>query len=218
MPASKPRLFHVKHDADTATLPAPNVSRETRARLDIYADLIRSWSPTINLVGHNDLPHLWDRHIADCLQLLPLLPPNCTGIDMGSGAGLPGLVLAIASTQHFHLIESDQRKAAFLRHAARACNVDVTIHTTRIQQIVLPPARLITARALAPLPQLLALAAPLLAPDGVCVFLKGRTAGHELTQAAAEWHMRVQRWQSHTDPAALILHISGLARHAGPER
>jgi 16S rRNA (guanine527-N7)-methyltransferase len=169
-------------------------------------------------VSHTDLPLLWPRHIADSLQLLPLLPPAGLFADLGTGAGFPGLVLAIASNLPFHLVEADQRKAAFLREAARLTAAPVTIHACRIETLQIPKLRLITARALAPLPQLCGWCAPLLSPDGACLFLKGATAADELTRAEAHWHMRVQRWPSQTSPGAAILQISELSPHAGHRR
>jgi 16S rRNA (guanine527-N7)-methyltransferase len=210
------RLFHVKHEAASALLPEVVVSRETTERLTIYADLLRTWSATVNLVSRGDLPHLWERHIADCLQILPLVPAEGLLADLGSGAGLPGLVLAIAADRPFHLVESDRRKAAFLREAARLTGARVTVVASRIEDTRLPPMRLITARALAPLAQLCAWSATLLAPDGAGVFLKGAGADAELTQARAQWHIRLRRWQSRTDPSGAILQLSELSRHAGP--
>jgi 16S rRNA (guanine527-N7)-methyltransferase len=189
------------------------VSRETSERLKIYADLLLRWNHTINLVSKADEGHLKTRHIDDSLALLPLLPPGIShAIDLGSGGGLPGLVLAIASGHRFHLIEADQRKAAFLREAIRATEAPATVHAQRIEATLLPPAKVITARAVAPLVRLLGWAAPLLAPGGVCIFPKGRTSQDELTAAAAQWHMRVHTTPSRTDPTASILSISEISR------
>jgi 16S rRNA (guanine527-N7)-methyltransferase len=189
------------------------VSRETHAALEAFAALLLRWNRTVNLIARGNEAELWVRHIADSLQLLPLIPPNTSrGIDLGSGAGFPGLVLAIAAGIPFDLIESDQRKAAFLREAARATGAPVTIHPVRAELAKLPPAPLITARALAPLTRLLALAAPFLAPGGTCLFLKGADAESELTAAAAQWHMQVERIPSQTGAGACILRISDIAR------
>ncbi len=134
---------------------------------------------------------------------------------MGSGGGFPGLIIAIATNRHVHLIESDQRKAAFLREAARATAAPVTVHASRIEAAPLPPVPLVTARALAPLTTLLDWATHHLTSNGVCVFPKRRTAEEELTTAAERWHMRIERFPSPTDPAATILRLSEIAR-AGP--
>ncbi len=192
------------------------VSRETQGRLETYAELLLQWNRTINLISKRDEAQLWDRHIEDALQLLPLLPKAMDrAIDLGSGGGIPGLILAIASGVHFDLVESDQRKCAFLREAARACQADVTIYTARIETLTLAPAPLVTARALAPLSDLLDLAAPFLSPGGMLIAPKGRNAGAELTTAALQWHMRVARTPSVTDPAAVILQITEVSR-VGP--
>lgn len=200
--------FHVKH---CSTL--DRVSRETQAALEAYAALLLRWNRTVNLVARADEPFLWQRHIADSLQLIPLMQPRPDrAIDLGTGAGFPGLILSIAGGIPFDLIEADQRKAAFLREAIRTTGAPVQVHAVRIETARLRPAPLVTARALAPLPKLLELAAPLLAPGGFCLFLKGATAEAELTQASQEWHMQAELIPSRTSPSARILRISHLSR------
>ena len=196
----------------------PNdISRETYEALERFAALLLRWNRTVNLIARKDEPRLWERHIADSLQLTALMQPVPErAIDLGSGAGLPGLVLAIATGVHFDLIEADQRKATFLREAARLTGSSALVHATRIETAQLAPAPLITARALAPLPRLLDLAAPLLAPDGICLFLKGANVQAELTEAASQWHMTVEILPSQTAPEACILRISDLTRVAPP--
>ena len=185
-----------------------DVSRETQDRLTVFVHLLQRWSPRINLVSRADLDHLWTRHVADSLQLLPLIPADADrGIDLGSGGGFPGLLLSLASNLPFDLIESDQRKAAFLREAARETATPATVHAIRIEAARLPAAPLVTARALAPLPVLLAMAAPLCAPNGICLFLKGRGAQAELTSALQEWHMLAERVPSRTHPDSCILRL-----------
>ncbi len=202
-------MFHVKHPLPEL----PDVSRETSERLAIFVDLLLRWNRTINLIARGDEATIWTRHIADSLDLRALIPPNTDrAADFGSGGGFPGLILAIATGIPFHLVESDQRKAAFLREVARETTAPATIHATRIESFVAPPLPLITARALAPLDKLLAWSAPHLTPDGICIFPKGRTAADELTQAARQWHMAVQQRTSRTDPAATILRISEIRR------
>lgn len=189
----------------------PDVSRETLERLEAYVAVLKRWNAKINLVSPRDIAAIWGRHIADCLQLVPLLPPNpALAVDLGSGAGLPGLVLAIATNRPFHLVESDTRKAAFLREAARTTEAACVIHNDRIEDLQLAGAELVTARALAPLPALLRLAHPILAPPGVLLAPKGRTAETELTSAQRSWHMSVERFPSLTDPSASIFRISNL--------
>ncbi len=202
-------MFHVKHSPPNTTV----VSRETQAKLQIYADLVTRWNPAINLFSRTDIQALWSRHIADALQLLPLLPPQPShAIDLGSGGGIPGIVLAIATGAQFHLIEADTRKCAFLREVARETGAAVIVHNMRIEAATLASAPLITARALAPLPKLLALVEPFLASDTIFIAPKGETALTELTAARKEWHMRVECVQSATHPAALILKMSEVRR------
>lgn len=189
------------------------VSRETADRLDRFLTLVLAWNRTINLVARKDEPQLRERHLNDSLQLLPHLPPSfAEAIDLGSGGGFPGLVLAIATNRRFNLVESDQRKAAFLREAARIADAPATIHAERIEKLRLPAVPLVTARALAPLDTLLAWAHPLLQPGGVCLFPKGRTAEEELTQARQRWHMRVEQWRNPLAPDARILRLSEITR------
>lgn len=204
--------FHVKR-ADREMLAQLGVSRETLARLESYVALTLRWSPSIRLISQRDETFVWRRHVLDSLQIMPLLrdiaPPAA---DFGSGGGFPGLALAIALNRPFHLIESDTRKSAFLIEAAQATGAMITVHPKRIEAVTLPPLRLITARGLAPLTTLLALAAPKLAPDGVCFFHKGRNAAAELTAAHHRWQMDVICHPSRTDPSGTILQISGVTR------
>jgi 16S rRNA (guanine527-N7)-methyltransferase len=204
------KAFHVKHHSMFNDVP-----RETQAELDRFIAFLLRWNSTVNLVARADEPFLWDRHIADSLQLVPLMQPRSErAIDLGSGAGFPGLILALVTGVPFDLIEADQRKAAFLREAARLTGAPVQIHPIRIEAANLPPAPLITARAVAVLPRLLALAAPLLAPDGMCLFLKGANVDAELTHAATQWQMQADGIPSRTAPDARILRITRLSRVA----
>jgi 16S rRNA (guanine(527)-N(7))-methyltransferase RsmG len=189
------------------------VAPEAQARLERFAALLLRWNSRINLISRADEAVLWPRHILDCAQLVPLLPamPG-TLIDLGSGAGFPGLVLALLTPWRVHLVESDQRKAAFLREAARETDAGLVVHAVRVEALALPPAEVVTARAVAPIAELLRLSAPLLAPDGLCLFPKGRGFEAELTAAAAGWHMRIERFPSHTGPGATLLRISEIRR------
>ncbi len=194
--------------------PGPcDVSRETRARLDCYAALLQRWNRGINLIAGSDLNSLWPRHIADSLQLAPLIGAGDRAcLDIGSGAGFPGLILAIVSGRHFHLVESDRRKAAFLVEASRVTGAQTTVHADRVEVLRIAKMNLITARAVAPLPKLLELAVPHLTPDGTCLFLKGRTAEQELVDAQKFWHMTSQRLPSRTDPDGCVLKLSEISR------
>ena len=209
-------MFHVKQPSDAV---AGDVSRETLERLEVFAGMLARWNGRINLVSPRDLDQLWTRHIADSLQLATDLAQGEAFVDLGSGGGFPGLVLAIANQSPVTLIEADQRKASFLREAARATATAATVIAKRIEQVQeLAPARIVTARALAPLPRLLDWAARFLAEDGICLFLKGRGAEGELTAAAVEWHMTVSRRPSRTDPAGVILRLGELRRVREPDR
>jgi 16S rRNA (guanine527-N7)-methyltransferase len=193
------------------------VSRETSRLLDRFAALLLRWNRTVNLISRGDEPHLWERHIADSLQLLPFLTPAPgRAIDIGAGGGFPGLILALASGVHFDLIEADHRKSAFLREAARVTGAPVSVHSARIEAAAVEPAPLITARACAPLSRLLDMSARLLSIGGQCLFLKGENAATELTHAATKWQMHVERIPSQTSPTASILRISNLARVRPP--
>ena len=193
----------------------PSVSRET---LERFADLLLRWNRHLNLISRRDEPLIWERHIADSLQLAELISPRpARAIDIGSGGGFPGLVLSIATGIPFDLIEADQRKAAFLLEAARKLNAPVRVYACRAEAAPLLPAGLITARAVAPLSALLALAAPLLAPGGFCLFLKGSRVDDELTAAGAKWHMQVQQLPSRT-PGGSILRITDLIRVQHPNQ
>lgn len=173
----------------------------------------------MNLVSARSAEEVWQRHIMDSLQLLPLLPATASHglVDIGSGAGFPGLVLVAATGWDADLVEADKRKAAFLTEAAARLGLSgVRVHAKRIEAAGLPRTELLTARALAPLPVLLRHAHALLAPGGTALFPKGRSAEEELTAASRDWNMRVERFQSRTNPASTIFRISEI-RPAGSE-
>ena len=192
-----------------------NVSRETLTAFETYATLLQKWQKAINLVSGATLGDLWHRHFLDSAQLMPLLPEGDGHItDLGSGAGFPGLVLALLSGRPTHLVESDQRKAAFLGEVARAtgCAGRVQIHAARVEALKAWSAPVITARALADLSQLLDWASPFVTADTTCVFPKGAKAEEELTAALRVWKMTTERRRSVTDPTGLILRLSHLER------
>lgn len=194
-----------------ASFADPNVSRETHARLDAYVMLLQKWTSAINLVSSGDRDALWTRHIQDSLRLTPLLPAGLDrAIDLGSGGGLPGLVLAIATGIPFDLVEADRRKAAFLREAASVTCAPVTVRCQRIEAGGLSPAGLVTARALAPLPRLLGYAYPLLRKGGACLFPKGADIEQELADCTG-WRMHVERFPAPADASSIVLRITQLA-------
>jgi len=189
------------------------VSRETLSRLEAYAKLLTRWSERINLVGRDTLPDLWRRHILDSAQLHPFIPSSAQNvIDLGSGAGLPGLVLAILGVPGVELVEADSRKVAFLREASRVAGAEVTIRPCRIQAVPPHPVDVVTARACAPLDRLLDLAAPFLAPDTLCLFPKGERFNEELTLARKRWTMNVSVEQSLSDRRGVVLRLQQVAR------
>jgi 16S rRNA (guanine527-N7)-methyltransferase len=198
------------------------VSRETEARLAILADLLRRWQARTNLVAPATLDHLWTRHIADSAQIVGLAPDVLTWADLGSGAGFPGLVIAAHLADRpgavVHLLESDQKKSAFLREAARQMAVPVRIHADRIEK-ALPglagQVEAVTARALASLEKLLSLAAPLLTTGARGFFLKGRDVERELVEASRSWVIEAQLVPSRTDLEARIVIVDHLARRGG---
>ena len=189
-----------------------DVSNETRLRLDAYVALLGKWTRAINLVSPGDRDALWSRHVRDSLRLVPLIPDSVDrALDLGSGGGLPGLVLAIATGIPFELVEADRRKAAFLREAARVTGAPVTVRCQRIEAGGVPPARLVTARALAPLARLLGYAHPLLQPGGTCLFPKGAELEAELA-ACDGWRMRAERFPALDRAGSVVLRVTELSR------
>jgi 16S rRNA (guanine527-N7)-methyltransferase len=195
------------------------VSRETFRRLETIVDLLLKWQKTINLVAPATLSEIWSRHIADSLQLIHHVPGDTRRwVDLGSGGGFPGLVVAAALKERpgadVHLVESDTRKAAFLREAARVAELPVQVHAKRIELIsqeLAPSTQVVSARALAPLPKLLEFAEPFLAAGALGVFPKGRDAERELTEARKGWTLDCDLRASVSDSHARVL----LVRSAG---
>ena len=197
-------------DLRTKVLEPLHVSRESQERLEIYVNLLLQWQTRINLIGPATRDEIWIRHIADALQLLPLLPQSVQRLaDLGSGAGIPGLVLAIVRPLEAHLFESNHKKAAFLREAARQTGARVRIHTVRIEmaQAIAKTIKVeaVTARALAVLPKLLDYAESFLKNGAVGYFHKGQDVDAELTDATKSWKMQVEKHPSLTDSRGVIL-------------
>lgn len=194
------------------------VSRETLEALKRYAELLLRWQKSINLISPATVPDLWQRHFLDSAQLITYLPEGPLRIaDFGSGAGFPGLVLAaLCPTCDVHLVESDQRKSVFLREAARVMGRTVTVHNSRIGDTATIGADFITARALAPLDELLDMAMFHVKPDGAALFLKGREAGAELAAASQNFDFTHQLHPSLTSPEGAIVALHGLKRRARP--
>ena len=199
------------------------VSRETEARLDRYVALLREWQPKTNLVAPSTVPSIWIRHVADSLQLLELAPSGRRWIDLGSGGGFPGIVLACAlADQHdaaVHLVERNAKKAAFLREALRVTGGRGTVHLADIENFVdsnPPAADYITARALAPLNVLLGLAAPLIARGAKALFLKGQDVEAELTESTKYWTVQAKLHPSRTSADGRIVEIDQLSPRGAP--
>jgi 16S rRNA (guanine527-N7)-methyltransferase len=191
---------------------ALNVSRETLDRLQAFETLLREWQKTINLVGERTLDDIWRRHFLDSGQLCRLIMDAKTIVDIGSGGGFPGLVLAIMSGGHVTLIEADHRKAAFLREASRVTAADTEVIAGRAEAVPVTPADAVTGRAVAPLAKLLQLAKPWVRPGGACYFLKGSNVEDELTDAKRLWDIDYELVQSLSDPTGTIVCVKEFYR------
>lgn len=212
-------------NADTPLAPErllelPNVSRETLDRFQDYAALLLRWQERMNLVGPETLADPWRRHFLDSAQLAAFIDPADRVVtDLGSGAGFPGLVLAIMTGLETHLVEANGRKAAFLREAARVCEAPVTVHQIRIEKAEYWATDIITARALAPVARLLELSEGFSAnrdeTSPICLFLKGETVQTELTEARKEWNMRTELARSLSNPLGHVLRIAEFGRISG---
>lgn len=194
-----------------------NVSRETMARLEVFEQVIRKWNPRINLVSKSSLDNLWLRHIADSVQVFRCAGPADHWVDIGSGGGFPGLIVGIlavdeAPDMKLTLIESDQRKSAFLRNAARECGARVTVISERIERVEPQNADILSARALADLSLLLEFAERHMAPSGLSLFPKGASWKKEVDNARQRWRFDAEPVTSLTEAEAVILKIKGVAR------
>ncbi|WP_114186822.1 16S rRNA (guanine(527)-N(7))-methyltransferase RsmG [Microvirga aerophila] len=193
-----------------------DVSRETEEKLSLLESELRRWQAIKNLVGPGTLDHVWDRHIVDSLQLLELTPTAKTWLDLGSGAGFPGLVLAIAGYERglqVDLVESNSRKCAFLRHIARLTGARAKVHEARLETVIpgfVGKADIVSARALASLAKLLEWTEPLLKTGTTGLFPKGRDAESELTEARESWTFDLEILPSRTDADARILRITSI--------
>ena len=198
-----------------------NDSRETIEKLQLYEDELKRWQKAVNLVAPGTLDQIWHRHFADSAQLAQLIPKSATHlVDVGSGGGFPGLVLAILLRERrglkVTLVESDNRKAAFLRETARRIKIPVEIMSTRIESNAsvkkLNSVDTVTARAFAPLDRLLGLVFPVFSRQTVGIFLKGRDFDREIALARQSWAFDVELRESKTDPDGRIVVVRDLAR------
>jgi 16S rRNA (guanine527-N7)-methyltransferase len=198
-----------------AVLAAYDVSRETTRALDLYVEQLARWQTVKNLVGPSTLSEVWSRHVADALQLLSLAPDAKTWLDLGSGAGIPGLILAIAGKERgigVTLVESNARKCAFLTEAARLTGAPAQVRNARIETVIggFTGTDVVCARALAALDQLLDWTAPVLKTGTTGLFPKGRDVQSELTRAAERWTFHHDLVPSRTDPDARIVRVTAL--------
>jgi len=194
------------------------VSHETSVRLDRFVDLFLRWQRAVQLVSASSLPRLWTRHIADSLQIAGLAPDAKVWLDLGTGGGFPGLIVAIAVAERagalVHLVESDTRKAAFLREAARVTRAPAKIHAERIESVAkrIGQVDVVTARALAPLQRIIELSESWLAGGATGIFMKGQDVDNELTEAAKSWKIQLRLLPSRTDPRGKILVVESAAQ------
>jgi 16S rRNA (guanine527-N7)-methyltransferase len=210
----------VQKDSDkAAALALTPVSRETEARLDRYVSLLREWQTKTNLVAPSTLTNLWTRHIADSLQLLVLAPSAKVWVDFGSGGGFPGVVLACALAEtpgaRVHLVERNSKKAAFLREALRVTGAPGVVHPQGIEDTVdriTGPIDCVTARALAPLHQLIGFAEPLMRQGARALFLKGQDVEAELTEATKYWKIKPILHSSLTGGQGWIVELAAVER------
>lgn len=202
-----------------AALALKPVSKETADRLDRYVALLLEWQAKTNLVAPSTLPHLWTRHVADSLQLLDLAPSARIWVDFGSGGGFPGVVLACALAEtpgaNVHLVERNAKKAAFLREAVRVTSAAATVHLAGIGDIVErigTSADCVTARALAPLHQLIGFAEPFVGSGAKALFLKGQDVEAELTEATKYWTINPRLHSSRTGGQGWIVELDRIER------
>lgn len=200
-----------------SVLESLNVSRETIDRLRAFEALVQKWSPKINLVSKSELTKIWDRHILDSVQLFPHAPQAGHWVDIGSGGGFPGVVVAIISrgfqTDHrFTLVESDQRKCAFLRTASRTFNLGLHVRSERVESIERLDADILSARALTELSTLLGFAERHLNESGTALFPKGETWQKEVAATRNVWSYRCLPIKSETNAAAAVLKIQDIKR------
>ena len=194
-----------------------DVSRETMERLEVHRRLLEQWNSRINLVSRASLGEVWSRHFADSAQLWRLKPPPARlWLDLGSGAGFPGLVIAALAAEtgegEIRLVESDQRKAAFLATVIRTAGLPATVHNERVETLAPVGADVISARALAPLDSLLAMMEIHLRQGGTGLFPKGASVHKEIAEAAVRWHFEHALHPSLTDPRAAIVEIGATRR------
>jgi 16S rRNA (guanine527-N7)-methyltransferase len=217
--AGRTDAARIRSSDKKAALELTPVSPETEARLDRFVELLLAWQAKTNLVAPSTLPHLWTRHISDSLQLLDLAPSARTWVDLGSGGGFPGIVLACALAEkkdaRLHLVERNAKKASFLREALRVTGAVGVIHLADIEDIVdriAGPVDCITARAVAPLHQLVGFAEPLMKKGTTVLLLKGQDVEVELTEATKYWNIKSRLHSSRSGGHGWIVELDEVER------
>ena len=196
-----------------------DVSDDTIAKLSIYLEMLEKWNSKINLVGKSTMATAWERHFIDSAQLWHLQQGFSCWVDVGSGAGFPGLVLAIVAAENnpraiFHLVESDGRKCSFLRSVSRETNLSVKIHNCRIEDFPISNADIMSARALASVDKLLEYGEKILSPSGKLLLLKGKTCNIEISEAEKRWDFKKELFQSRTQQDGQIIRIADIKQVA----
>jgi len=194
-----------------------DVSRETIDKLNAFSDLVQKWTAKINLISNSSIQDVWNRHILDSAQLATFAPDRGHWVDLGSGGGFPAIIVAIIwqSTDragHMTMVESDQRKAVFLRTAVRELGLEATVHAQRIEDVPPLGADVLSARALADLPKLLSYSVRHLTPNGIAIFPKGANWQKEHSAAQEQWSYTCTDVKSQTHSEAAILKIKDIVR------
>lgn len=188
-----------------------SVSHETAQKFDRYAELLTEWNEKFNLVAASTIPDLWTRHVLDSAQLKTYINDDKNSlIDLGSGAGFPGIVLSLLGIPDVHLVESIRKKAKFLTTVVEELKLDAVVHNARAESLKGLKADIVTARAVAPLKELVNLSKPFLKKDSVCLFLKGKSVENELAESQKYLTYKCERHPSLSDPSGSILLIRDL--------
>ena len=189
-----------------------SVSRETFDKLAIYYDLLLKWQSKVNLISPDTITSAWHRHFLDALQIFPLIDTEKKIVDLGSGGGFPGMVIAIAGAKNMHLVESDTKKILFLREVARLTNTTVSLHHGRIEETLTTHADIITSRACSALDTLLSLASGYVSHETICLFHKGKNFAKEIEDAKLHWHFDCDVIPSVTDSQSAILRLTSIRK------
>jgi 16S rRNA (guanine527-N7)-methyltransferase len=190
-----------------------SVSRETLDKLKIYAELLDKWQRRMNLVSNTTIEDMWQRHFYDSAQLMDYIEFAKTGsrlkfLDIGSGAGFPGLVLSILGAGEFHMIESNGKKSAFMNQVIRDTGIDAVVYNERVEEMESFPVDYVTSRACASLSKLFELGKNFITEETICLFLKGEIAQQEITEAEKKWHFETEKYTSKTESVGSILRLS----------